>query len=160
MPSLSNTIARTVVVAATAVGLAAVAPGAAQAKEKTFLSVSGYAATTPPVNGVSSFTGFVTGDPFYGFTHTGTFGPDDGTFPQSQACEPASGTMTVGDSAGTVTFALEAEMCDQYGTYPSFGSWTVTSATGALAKAKGTGQFSWNAQWWGTLWSMTGTLRA
>ena len=58
MRTLSSTIARTVLVAATAAGLAAAAPGVAQAKEKTDLSVSGYAAATPPVNGVVSFTGF------------------------------------------------------------------------------------------------------
>jgi hypothetical protein len=90
----------------------------------------------------------------------GVLGPDDGTLPQSRACEPASGTMTIGGPTGSVTLALSGEMCEQGGSCPTFGEWAVADADGAFAKAKGGGMLSWNAPLWGTLWSAPGEFKS
>ena len=159
MRTTARTATRTAAVAAVVLGVAVAGQGGAHAKDRIALDLRGYSAPSAPVGGVVGFTGLVTGDPFHGLRFTGSFGPDDGTLPQSRACEPASGTMTIGDETGSVTFAVSGEMCEQFGSYPTFGSWSVADADGAFAKAKGDGMFSWNAQMWGTLWSTSGELK-
>lgn len=157
-----RTVARTTAVAAAAVALAVAVPTAAQAKDKLDLDLFGYAAPAAPVAGAVPFSGFVTtvDDTFYGNRFTGSFGPADGTFPQARACEPGTGTLTIGDDRGTVTLAISGEMCENWGTYPTNGTWSVTSGTGRFDKAKGSGTFAWNAQSFGTIWSAYGTFKA
>jgi hypothetical protein len=164
MPATRSTVAHVTAVAAVALGLAVAAPGGAQAKEKVVLDVRGYSVPSAPAAGVYTFSGLVTGEPFHGQPFTGTFGPDDGTLPvrvpgQPQPCEAASGTMRIGNATGSVTLAVSGEMCEQWGSFPTFGEWSVTDADGTFAKAKGSGSFSWNAQLWGTLWSASGELK-
>ncbi len=159
MRTPARTALRATTTAAVLLGVVVAGSGGAHAKDKSTIDLRGYAAPSAPVDSVFAFSGLVTGDPFHGLRSTGSFGPDDGTLPESRTCEPASGTMTVGDSTGSVTFAVSGEMCEQFGSYPTFGSWSVTGADGAFRKAKGNGLFSWNAQLWGTLWSTSGELK-
>lgn len=159
MRTIARTASRATTVAFVVLGVTVAGHSGAQAKDKIALDVSGYSAPSAPVSGVFGFSGPVKGDPFHGLRFTGSFGPDDGTLPQARACEPASGTMTISDQTGSVTLAVSGEMCENRGTYPTFGSWSVADADGAFRKAKGGGLFSWNAQLWGTLWSTSGQLK-
>ena len=157
----ARTAARSAAVIAAAIGLSVAVPGAAQAKEKTDVDVRGYALATAPSGGVYAFSGYTTAadGPFVGTTFSGTVGVADGTLPQSHACEPGTGSLTLTNASGSVTLAVDAEICEHSGTYPTNGSWTVTSSSGSFAKAKGSGLFFWNTQWWGTTWSALGTFK-
>jgi hypothetical protein len=161
MRTISRTLSALTAATVAAAGLAVALPATAHAKTKSTIDLRGYSVPAAPVDGVVSFTGLTTGDPFHGDTFTGSFGAVDGTLPTAQQCEPASGSMTIGNAGnGYITLALSGEICDHWGTYRTFGDWKITDGSGQYAKAKGNGMFSFSAQSWGTLWSASGQMKA